>query len=151
METITAQRRVSTALKHRTGLQPVPSYEFGDKVRIWREETERYEGPFIVHSYDNRKTVYVHIGNRIVSFSTSAVKIVHAEESSSTEDQNQIPADIISELEQIRAQYGDVPSTITNELAQNSNAFLSSEIAKSEIARFHKKRCVSRICNSCGT
>ncbi len=31
METITAQRRVSTAIKNRTGLQPVPSYAFGQK------------------------------------------------------------------------------------------------------------------------
>ncbi len=64
---------------------------------------------------------------------------MHAEEFCLTEDQNQIPADIISELEQIRAQYGDVRSTIANELAQNSNAFLSSKIAKKRIARFRKK------------
>ncbi len=46
METFTAQRRVRTALKHGTGIQPVPNYEFG----VWREETKTNEGSFIVHS-----------------------------------------------------------------------------------------------------
>ncbi len=53
--------------------------------------------------------------------------------------QNQIPADIISELEQIRAQYGDVPSTLANELAQTQMHSFHLKFAKSEIAHFRKK------------
>ncbi len=39
METITAQRRVASPLKHRTGALPHPMYEFGDSVCAWREES----------------------------------------------------------------------------------------------------------------
>ena len=42
METITAQRRVASALKHRHSLRPHPFFKFGDKVRIWQEEQNKY-------------------------------------------------------------------------------------------------------------
>ena len=78
MVTITAQRRVSQALKHRGPMAPKHPYEFGEKVRVYRETSKEFEGPFTVHSYDNRKTVYVDTGTerspRIQPFSISSVK-----------------------------------------------------------------------------
>ena len=84
MMTITAQRRVAQALKHKGPMAPTHPYEFGDKVRVYRETSKKFEGPFIVHSYDNRKTVYVDIGNerrpRIEPFIISSVKPYRTEE-----------------------------------------------------------------------
>ncbi len=90
MEKITTQRRVAAALKHRAGALPHPMYEFGDRVRVWREKPQKCEGPYPVHSCDNRKRFFVHIGDRIIPFSTSVVKIVHPDESEapSTETTN---------------------------------------------------------------
>ncbi len=136
METITMQRRVAAALKHRTGVTTHPMYETSDKVRIWREASQKYEGPHIVHSYDNRKTVFVHSGNRIVPFSISVLKRVYPEENST---QQSIPPDIITELEQIRAQYGDLPSPLANPLAEASYSILAFEVPASEISRLHEK------------
>ncbi len=56
-ETITVESRVATALKHRAGLIPHSTYEFGDKLGVWRKEAHKYEGRYIVLSYDDRKTV----------------------------------------------------------------------------------------------
>ncbi len=79
METITAQRRISLALKHRHGLKPNPPFQFGDKVRIWREDLNRFVGPYTVHGYDNEKTVYV-MTDKIRPFSTSVVRLIPLEE-----------------------------------------------------------------------
>ena len=57
METITAQRRIKAALKYRHVLYSHPSFKFGNKVRIWREELGRYTVPYTMHGYDNEKTV----------------------------------------------------------------------------------------------
>ncbi len=73
METITAQRRVAMTLKHRTGFDH-PKYEFGDQVRVYREGTKRFKGPYTVHGYDNNRTVEVKINNEIVPLSTFVVK-----------------------------------------------------------------------------
>ena len=50
METITAQRRVKQALKHRLGPDS-PRFEFGDKVMVYREDTKTWNGPYRVHSF----------------------------------------------------------------------------------------------------
>ena len=55
METITAQRRMKSALKYRHKIRPFPSFQFGDKVRIWREDEKKFVGPYVVHGYDNEK------------------------------------------------------------------------------------------------
>ncbi len=99
METVTAQRRVATALKHISGVLPNPIYEFGDKVRMWTEDSQKYEGPYIVHSYDNKETVFVHIGNKIAYFSTPVVKPVHTDETNVQQtEEASIPPDNITEL-----------------------------------------------------
>ena len=79
MMSITAQRRIREALKaHTRKSQPfVP--EEGQQVLVYREGTKRFEGPFIVHAYDNRKTVQLLVPNaagqvKVVPFSLSAVK-----------------------------------------------------------------------------
>ena len=79
MMSITAQRRIREALKaHTRKSQPfVP--EEGQQVLVYREGTKSFEGPFIVHAYDNRKTVQLLVPNaagqvKVVSFSLSAVK-----------------------------------------------------------------------------
>ncbi len=78
METITAPRRLATALKHRAGSGSQPSYDFGDKVRVWREDTQKYEAT--LNSYGTWKPVFVHICNKSVPFATIILKAVHAED-----------------------------------------------------------------------
>ena len=58
-EKIAAQRKISSALKHPNGLRPNPAFQFGDKVRIWREDQKRFVDLYTVHGYDNEKTVYI--------------------------------------------------------------------------------------------
>ncbi len=94
METITVQSRVATALKHRAGLIPHPTDEFGDKLGVWRKEAQKYEGRYIVLSYDGRNTV-----NKIASFSTSVFNPVHTddEEIPPTDDAS-IPPNMITNV-----------------------------------------------------
>ena len=79
METITAQRRVSAALKHRHFLRTYPVFKFGDKVRIWREDHNKFVGPFTVHGYDDEKTIYV-TTDKIRPFSVSKALLISPEE-----------------------------------------------------------------------
>ena len=55
METTTAQRRIESALKYRHKIRPFPSFQFGDKVRIWREDEKKFVCSYVVHAYDNEK------------------------------------------------------------------------------------------------
>ncbi len=55
METITAHRRIRTALKLKHSLRPHNPFKFGDKFRIWRKELQRYVGPYTVHGYTTMK------------------------------------------------------------------------------------------------
>lgn len=58
---ITAERRIATALKSRqTRVQAFVPQE-GDKVRVFRENSGTFEGPYSVHSYDQRKTIYLEV------------------------------------------------------------------------------------------
>lgn len=57
MYTITAERRIKQALLPGTQKpQPFIPKE-GDLVRVYREKEMKFEGPFKVHAYDQRKTV----------------------------------------------------------------------------------------------
>ena len=79
MMAITAQRRIREALKTYTRKSQPFIPEEGQHVLVYREGTKRFEGPFVVHSYDNRKTVHLLVPNsaghvKVVPFSLSAVK-----------------------------------------------------------------------------
>lgn len=81
MRSVTAERRIKAALRpHARGSQSfIP--EKGQLFRVYREETKRFEGPYLVHSYDQRKTVYLQVPTSngrlsIVPFYLSAVKPV---------------------------------------------------------------------------
>ena len=56
---IAAQPWIRAALKLRHGFRPHPSFEFGDKVRIWREELQQYSGPYTFHGYGNEKPAWI--------------------------------------------------------------------------------------------
>ncbi len=62
------------------------------------------------------KTVFVHIGDRIVPFSTSMIKLVRREETKlpSAEPQRAptVRGDINSEEEQLHSKYGNLPEPI---------------------------------------
>lgn len=75
----TAQRRISEALKTRHGMKPHPSYQFGDKVRIWREDLNCFAGPYTVQRYDNEGSVCVRT-DKIRPFSTTVVRLFTEEE-----------------------------------------------------------------------
>ena len=83
MEIITAQPRMRLALKHKHGLRTHLVFKFGDKVRIWREELQKFTGPHIVHAYDNEKTVWV-MTDTTRPFSTSMVRLIPPEQSDRT-------------------------------------------------------------------
>ena len=75
METIKAQRRVASALKHRHSLRPHSFFKFGDKVRICREEKNEFAVPYTGHTYDNEKTAYV-MTDKIRPFSASKISLI---------------------------------------------------------------------------
>ena len=140
METITAQRRIKAALKHRHGLRNPPSFKFGDKARIWREDLNRFTGPFTVHAYDNERTVYV-MTDKIRPFSTSVVRLVSEEAQGpiSPSELRNIPPEINAELEELQNKFG--PS-LPSENATHSflcDAFLRDPISESAIRKFAEK------------
>ncbi len=56
-ETITAQRRVAATPKHSAGALPYPMHKLGERARVWRNVTLKYECLYLIHSNNNRKTV----------------------------------------------------------------------------------------------
>ena len=139
METITAQRRIAQALKHRHGMRPHPPYQFGDQVRIWREELKRFTGPFTVHGYDNEKTVWV-MTDKIRPFSTSVVRLIPEEENDDVEKDNEksksfsrmkkIPKEIDETLANAQGESDKIVSTDSVLFTSISNAFLSESCSK---------------------
>ena len=79
METITAQRRIANALKHRHVLKSLLQFQFGDKLHISREDQNRFVGLYTVYGYDNEKTVYRKT-DHVRPFSTSVVQLISQEE-----------------------------------------------------------------------
>ncbi len=101
METISAERRVVTAHEHRAGPFFHPAFKFCDKVRVWREDSRKCEGPYIFHSYENRKPFRLH-SKQIVPFSTCGINPVHIDEQKiQRNDEASISPNIITELEQM--------------------------------------------------
>ena len=137
METITAQRRISAALKHRHDLRPFPVYKFGDKVRIWREELNRFAGPYTVHGYDNEKTVYV-MTDKIRPFSTSVVRLIPPDSPTdiTPKELSSVPPAIYKELEKMQSEIG--PSVPTDKRFYDSicNAFFQEPFSKSTLSAF---------------
>lgn len=136
METITAQRRVKLALKHNIGPDS-PQYEFGDKVRCYREKHKKWMGPYIVHSFDNNRTVHVTINNEIVPLSTSVVKRVTEEEESTNQPpypQNEPTNE--SSQESNNADDPDYDPSLNLIVEKASETFLASSIGSKEISHF---------------
>ena len=76
MLAINEERRLSAALRERQSRSQHFILKEGDLVRVYRENPESFEVPFPVHSYDQRKTVWVEARDgtgrlRIVPFSLS--------------------------------------------------------------------------------
>ena len=79
MLAITAERRLSAALLERQSRSQAFIPKEGDLFRVYRENPKRFEGPFPVHSYDQKKTVWVEARDgsgtlRIVPFSLSQTR-----------------------------------------------------------------------------
>ena len=79
METITAQRRVAIAPKHRHGRKSNLCLKNSNKVRIWREDQKRHVGPYTEHCFDNEETVYL-MTDKIKTFSPRMVPHVFEDE-----------------------------------------------------------------------
>ncbi len=92
---------------------------------------------------DKRKTVVMHMGDRIVPFYTSVIKLVHPEETNlpavGPQQLPPVPRDIVSALEQLQSQYRNLPERIIDRVSEESNAFLSSASAASEINRLFEQ------------
>ncbi len=115
----------------------------------------KYEGPYPFHSYNNRKTFFAHIRDRIIPFSTSIVKIVHPDESEapSTGTRNnaganeappsqktaQVPPEIASGLNALLCEYGDIHFELGNVFDEAPNAFLISALGGAEITKFYEQ------------
>ena len=158
METITAQRRIKSALKYRHKIHPFPSFQFGVKVRVWREDEKKFVGPYVVHGYDNEKTVYV-MKDKIRLFSASKVRLIPPEIEESAETQLSSSADGTTAEEStstrnlpgIGGEFPGVVSESENFLATSnpvfdivSNIFFSSSISKTAIHEFQERN-ASRI------
>ena len=166
METITAQRPVASALKHRHSLRPHPFFKFGEKVRIWREEQNKFVGLYTVHAYDNEKTVYV-MTDKIRPFSVSKIRLIPP---SADENQVQITPSPISlqehvannespdslaenpsrRLPWISSEFPDVPQKFGSFISSSSplyrtviDAFLASPISHSTFQSFLKREAPS--------
>jgi len=140
MLTITAQRRVSEALKRRLPKRDWFEGQEGDSVLVYREDSKKWEGPFIVHSYDGRKTVFVEIVDssgrrRIAPFSVISVKL-HKDQSSA--DETSKTRDIIDELTDIEKQSHDMENspetqtTVFEDLAPVLTPAIDSFLAKQD-------------------
>lgn len=95
METITAQRRISTALKHRHQQKPFPPFQFGDQVRIWREDLNRLAGTYTVLGYDNEKTSIV----RLIPAGNSRPNPI------TNQQQSNLDPSVISKLEELQKKF----------------------------------------------
>ena len=141
MATITAQRRVAQALKSKGPAEPTHPYEFGDLVRVYRESTKRFEGPFSVHSFDNRKTVYVDVGTqhkpRIIPFTIASVKPYHPEleelGNDNSSDQSRIRNSEITERNSNESVLPETDLEALEKLTDQYNKMNSQDVPSAEI------------------
>ena len=76
---IVAKRRVETALKRSTPKVNLFDISPGEKVMVYREDPEKFEGPYELHAYDGNKAAFIKLPEksgklRILPFSISQVK-----------------------------------------------------------------------------
>ena len=79
MVSITAQRRMAEALKHRHSLRPNTPCQYESIFRIWRYDLKWFAASYAVHGYDNEKTVRVMI-NKICPFPINTVQPITGED-----------------------------------------------------------------------
>jgi len=138
METITAQRRIEEARKHRNWEKPHPAFQFGDKVRIWRENDKQFVGPYTVHGYDNEKTVYV-MTDRIRPFSTRYVRLIPPEPTTlRTGEARNIPPAISEQVANLQ-QLGQALPTSSPAHARICEAFFTSEVSHTTLESFREQ------------
>eukprot|EP00171_Calliarthron_tuberculosum_P023668 IDg23668t1 len=99
MECIVAQQRLKLASKPRTKQMDVFNICPGSKVLVFREKKKQWEGPFILHKYDNYKTAYVEINGTITPFSITVVKKFLPELSEYSKHLNPISPNIGARIE----------------------------------------------------
>ena len=120
MATITAQRRIAQDLKSKGTAAPAHTYEFGDSFRVYGESTRRCEGPFRVHSFDNRKNVYVDFETqhapRIIPFTIASVRPYHPEREDLNSDENSDEPESWTKNSEITKRNSNDSALLENEL-----------------------------------
>ena len=154
MLAITAERRLSAALRERQSRSQAFIPKEGDLVRVYRENPERFEGPFPVHSYDQRKTVWLEARDgsgrlRIVPFSLSQTRRLLEEP---VEGQ-----DVITDLHNVQDNSDSIPPLVEPDSLQPSvqeifggitptedalplDAFTVEIVTDSQDGRFHQAK-----------
>ena len=124
LEQIVAEKRISTAL--RSKLPPATKYLIkpGDQVRVYREQTRKWEGPFTVHR-TTPKIISVTDGRKVKQFNISSVLPIAPQSND---------ADLKHDMEMIdKQEAANVYPTYVTEVIKKSDTRYKSKESKDAI------------------